>query len=302
LYVFGNSRAIVTSANLTDAALRNNHEFGLISEEASMVASCGEYADAIWARAGNDLTKERLALFRAKVDSVLTRGAPPNQSSGLGDEGVDVGAVVDSPTANPWIESAPQSFVKFLGESANRASLDLKTIDEVKSAGCHWALAYPKNKRPRKVLDGAQMFIGRMVSDPNDYRIFGRAVGVRYIDGRDDATEADIARRSWRTTWSHYIRVNHAEFLDGTMGDGISLNELMDTLKERSFASTLYNATRGVGNTEPRKALRQQAAVELSAAGAAWVTENLERVFQQHGCIAPAQLTDLDWPQVPATW
>ena len=30
LYIFGTSRAIITSANLTEAALRRNHEFGTV--------------------------------------------------------------------------------------------------------------------------------------------------------------------------------------------------------------------------------------------------------------------------------
>lgn len=302
LYVFGNSRAIVTSANLTDTALRNNHEFGLVSEEASIVAGCRDYADAIWGRAGYDLTKKRLASFQDKVNSFLARGAPSHQPSGLGDEGTDVGAAADPPTLNPWFESVPRSFVKFLGKSADRVLSDYKTIEEVDSAGCHWALAYPRGKRPRTVRDGDQMFIGRMMSDPNDYRIFGRAIGMRHIEGRDDATEADIALRYWRTEWSHYIRVHHAEFLDGTMGDGVSLNELMDTLKERAFASTSRNANAGEGNITPRKALMQQARVELSPEGAAWLTERLDRAFTLHGRIAQTRLAQLDWPEVPTSW
>ena len=34
LYLFGASRAIITSANLTEAALNRNHEFGMVSQDA----------------------------------------------------------------------------------------------------------------------------------------------------------------------------------------------------------------------------------------------------------------------------
>jgi len=37
LYVFGDSKVIVTSANLTEVALRRNHEFGFVAEEAMIV-------------------------------------------------------------------------------------------------------------------------------------------------------------------------------------------------------------------------------------------------------------------------
>ena len=40
---------------------------------------------------------------------------------------------------------------------------------------------------------------------------------------RDDATEEDIKRRDWRERWSRYIRVHNAEFVAGTMAEGISL-------------------------------------------------------------------------------
>ena len=38
------------------------------------------------------------------------------------------------------------------------------------------------------------IFIARLTNDPNDIRVFGRAIGTRHVPGRDDATPADIAR------------------------------------------------------------------------------------------------------------
>lgn len=40
LYLFGASRAIVTSANLTAAAINRNHEFGMVAEDANVIAAC----------------------------------------------------------------------------------------------------------------------------------------------------------------------------------------------------------------------------------------------------------------------
>ena len=37
LYLFGNSRAIITSANLTVAALNRNHEFGMVAESPEII-------------------------------------------------------------------------------------------------------------------------------------------------------------------------------------------------------------------------------------------------------------------------
>jgi hypothetical protein len=48
-------------------------------------------------------------------------------------------------------------------------------------------------------------------------------------------------------------------------------HELMDALGANSFAPTQRNALRGEGNFHPRKAYRQQAAVELSGEGLSWL-------------------------------
>jgi len=67
----------------------------------------------------------------------------------------------------------------------------------------------------------------------------------------------------------------------------------MNELKENSFAVTQRNAARGRGNTEPRKSLMQQAAVELSPQGARWLTKRLQQAFAQNGKMNQADLKSL---------
>jgi hypothetical protein len=301
LYLFGSGCAIATSANLTDAALLRNHEFGFIADDPPIIERCAGYFDELWARAVSNLTLARLEGWEGRVARHLAAGARPDRPGGLGDEGADAGAAADPPNLGPWVAEAPQSFVKFLGEGHNRVALDFSTLEEIQRAGCHWAVAYPASKRPTGVQDGAVILIGRLTKEPNDIRIFGRAIAMRYVPGRDDATPADIVMREWKKTWPRYVRVHHAEFVRGSMNNGVSLNTLMDRLKARSFAATMRNMQKGTGNTDPRRAYRQQAAVELSPEGAAWLVEKLEAIFIQHGRVAPAELASLDWPDVPKT-
>lgn len=157
---------------------------------------------------------------------------------------------------------------------------------------------YPKGKRPRRVEDGAIMFMGRLVYAPTDTIIFGRAVGLRHQDGRDDATPPDIELRPWKVKWPHYVRVYHREFIAGTLENGVSLRELMDALGSNSFEFTKRNAAKGSGNTNPRKALMQQAAVELSAEGFAWLNAKLEEAFTKFGKLPEADLSQLDQPSL----
>ena len=144
--------------------------------------------------------------------------------------------------------------------------------------------------------DDDVIFIGRLTRNPNDTRVFGRAIAMAHRPGRDDATEADIALRPRRQKWPHYIRVHHAEFVDGTLGNGVSLSELMDTLGADSFATTQRNAARGQGNTNPRSAYPRQPHVKLSAEGITWLSERLQTAFDVHGKVSLESIEDLDWP------
>ena len=242
-----------------------NHEFGAVAEDAETIKGCRAYFDNLWQRAGNDLLPDQVDAWEKTVTAA--RGGLHDEGVSLGDFGADAGVAeqeaVQRPTVAPGV--APQAFVKFLGASDNRLPLSFSTIAEIELTGCHRAVCYPANRRPRGVKDGAIIFTACPTSDPNDMRIFGCAIGRAYTDGRDDATPEDIERRPWKAKWSRYIRVRNPEFVAGTIQNCVSLNELMDTHRANAFASTQRNAVRGVGNTNPRKACSSQAAVELSA-------------------------------------
>jgi len=236
--VFDAANAFVTSANLTKTALTRNHEFGVKTENAELVASASKYFEGLWGQAGNCLTQERIAEWHREIRaaSSCNNGA---KGPALSDHGTDCGInpVSDSGSLPSPYEAAPQFFVKFFGESDDRAGGDMMVMDEIRLSGCHWACTYPKGKRPRGVQDGAVMFIARLVAD-GDIRIFGRAIGRAYKDGADDASPADIDRRIFKADWPHYIRVHEAEFVKGRLQDGVSLAELMKKFGASSFASS----------------------------------------------------------------
>lgn len=303
LYLFGDRQAILTSANLTEAALHRNHELGFVAEDAEIVARCRRYFDELWEKAGPDLTASRLGAWESAVTKYLAGGAGPTVAAkrSLSDEGVDAGLAADPVDLPPIVADAPQAFVKFFGESNNRATRSMSVFEEVRRSGCHRACTYPKGKRPRQVRDGAVMFMGRMVEDPNDIVIYGRAIGMNHVPGRDDATPDDIALRDWKVNWPHYVRVHHAEFVGGTLANGISLNALMQVLKSDAFVATQRNAANGSGNTNPRTAYRQQAAVQLTLAATAYLNAQLQGAYAEHGKLAPAELARLDWPEASAS-
>ncbi len=299
LYVFGMSQAFITSANLTVAGLDRNHEFGVATKERELVMACRDYFDTVWKHARKNVEISRLSSWESKICLYQMSGGCIPEFDRRMDEGVDIGlpeSEVDQASLN--FVDRPQAFVKFLGQGHDRAPLSNTTLSEVDGSGCHWALPYPKNRRPRSVNDGAVMFISRLVDD-GDIRIYGRAIGLAYVQGRDDATDTDILVRDWKSHWPHYIRVHDAEFVDGTLENGVSLANLMDELGASCFATTARHAAIREGNTNPRLAIRRHPAVELSSAGAAWLTQQLEASFDTYGKISRANLRNLDWPVMP---
>ena len=298
LYLIGCGHVILTSANLTDAALRRNHELGIDAEDPEIFARCASYFDKLWRRGGRDLVPSQLDNWETRVGASQRENSGLKRPSGLGDEGTDAGLPTEPVVVTKGHVAAGQAFVKFFGESTNRAPLTKAVIDEVKRSGSHWACTFPKGKRPRMISDGATMFVGRMVSSPEDIVIYGRATGMQHVSGRDDASSHDIKQRDWKDRWPHYVRVDDAEFVAGTLSNGVSLNELMETLGPDSFVSTQQNALLKSGNTNPRRAYLQQGAVRLTSRSFQWLTSKLERAFVEHGKISSSELARLDWPKV----
>jgi hypothetical protein len=293
-----NDRAIVTSANLTTYGLDRNHEFGFVSEDPAIVQKCREYFDTLWQKAGKTLTQSTLDEWDAEVTRALATGAGTRLFPKLGDYGAAVWYPEQDSSEVNWLTTAEQGFVKFFGEGKNRLERSATVLSEIQRAGCHWACSYPK--RPRQPQDGALMFMGRLVKHSNDIVIFGRAIGMRHVEGRDEASETDLVERPWKVDWPYYIRVHDAEFIDGTLGDGISLNEVMETLGSDAFATTQRHAQQGEdGNTNPRLAIMQQPHVELTPQAIAWLNQRFGDRIDRLGAISRETLSKLDWPSIP---
>ena len=294
LYLFGTSRAIITSANLTEAALRRNYEFGMVADDEAVIAECRRYFDDLWNRAGRDLRHGEVDEWAEIVDHHRLRGATPSGSMCLRDHGTDVGFVAPPSARLPGaVADASQAFVKFFGKRRDSLPLTKSTAKLIKDSDCVRVACYPRRKRPRSVKTGAVIFMGWFTKGPNDIRVFGRAIGKKYEEGKDDATPAERERHGWKEDFPRYVRLHGAEFVAGTLENGVSLYEMMNDLSSESFAPTKRNVARGEGNTNPRRAFGQQAAVELSYEGSRWLNSRLEMAFEAHGKIAQDELRAL---------
>ena len=296
LYIFGKSQAIITSANLTEAALTRNHEFGLVTDDPESVKACLDYFDKLWKRGKPSISLKKVKAWDEVVTDYRRRGGKLQYDQELPDHGADTGMFDQTTYTSLYEPDSRQAFVKFLGSGDNRELCSTSIIDELKGGGCHRAAYYPRDRRPRQVKDGDVIFMGRLMKNPNDTIIFGRAIGKEYKAGSDDATDREFKFRDWIQAYPHYIRVYDPEFLMGTLQNGVSLYDLMNELGADAFESTQRRAKRGEVNINPRKSVRQQPAVRLSPEGFTWLSKRLESAFSRHGKIPNETLRGLYWP------
>jgi hypothetical protein len=279
LFLFGERAAIAGSANLTEAAMHSNHEFGFVSQTPHIINQCQRYFDDLWNSVENTCTSDDLARWQFELDRARERSGEPTPT--LPDYGSD--AVVDSPLlfAGPALPDDRRYFVKFFGSGSER-SLGSRSIEEDVVEGKRYERC-TYGRPPRRVQDGDVIFMARVMRAPNDYRIFGQALALAHRPGIDVIEPLEIHQTPRLANWPHYIRVYEPRFLDGTLGDGVSLNALMQHFDWRSFASTFRNRRRGKGNTNPRRSLSQQPQVELTPQSAAWLQRQLDEAFARKG-------------------
>ncbi len=303
LYIFGKTSAIITSCNLTAAALRQNRELGTVTTNGPFIEKCLVYFDELWSQAGENLVRDQVAAWDQTVKNYWLGGGWQPEREGLGDFGVYAGTVeapIQVANERPPLEAKSvalldsRAFVKLLGSNIDRSDLSDSAREVIEWEGCHRAVCYPRPSR--QVNDNDVIFMGRLTRDPNDIRVFGQATGIAYEEGRDDASEAEIGKQGWRKKYSRYIRVHHAEFVEGSIGNGVSLNALMQELNADSFASTKRNKEKGSGNMNPRQAYSQKPQVELSPEGFSWLISRLQEAFDKHGRVPHEVLENLDWP------
>jgi len=296
LYIFDSKEAILSSANLTQAALLKNFEFGMQTIHPEAISSVINYFNDLWDKIPSTLNIKQVEKWRKEIDAEAKKGKESYKNKTLKDYGHALKTIppkisVHDPLS---LNDEKQYFIKFFGEGNNRADRDKSILEEIKRSGSHWACTYPTNKRPRQVRDGARMFMARLVSNPNDILVYGFATGKNYKEKRDDATPKDISIRPWKEKWSRYIRVHDAHFIDGCLDDGISMYELMEKFGHKSFVSTLRNKLIGVGNINPRTAYSQQPAVELTEESADWLMGELNSKLDYLGQISRQTLFEIE--------
>lgn len=283
LYLFGGATAIGTSANVTDAGMLRNYEFGFVSDEAEVLAACQTYFDRLWLKSGEDLTRTQLSEWRKVVAAARRKGGGGTRPK-LPDYGAKgPGGPLALAAARKGEEYPNQAFLKFMGTASERAPLDLGIAEMVAESGCAWACTYPTAQRPRQIQDGDKLYMARLTA-PDDILIFGYATGWRHRDDEDVATKKEIDERWWKKRYRNYIRVHDGHFIDAELEVGISMREMLNELGADAWRSTQENARAGRGkNTDPFASYLRKPGMQLTDISRAWIDRRLQKMLRTHG-------------------
>ena len=144
IYLFSDKRAIVTSANLTKAALERNHEFGLVAEDESLIKACRDYFDDLWSRAGKNLTSKQLGKWNEKVEPHLHTQGQVSKTKELENLGTDIeereANKLTERDADFWRAATVEDVAKILDGGAN-----IEARDEYGSTPLHWASLFSES-------------------------------------------------------------------------------------------------------------------------------------------------------------
>jgi len=264
VYLFDERRAIVSSANLTNGGLIHNLECGLVTDDSKVIQELQSYFEKLKSLGGKALTVEMCDEWQATLDALEIVNGPAHSLPDFGASEISV-------------DNNRRYYVKFLGTSLTRLPLETPTREVIESALCHYAVGFSYNKKPRRINDNDVIYIARMTNCPNDYSVFGKAYAIRFNELRDTPSPREIEERPWKRGWPYYLRIKSAEFIDGRLGDGVLLYDLIKALDYEAFATTKERYTWGERNINPYRSLSQQPYIQLSSKGAEW----LEARFQE---------------------
>jgi hypothetical protein len=285
IYIFDDRAAIVSSANLSMGGLITNYECGLYTTDSIVISGLHSYFDKLLSMCESPLSLVQCEEWAHRIASIEVPNTPIPTLP-------DFGATLDN------IPKDIRYFVKFLGTSGNRVPLTFTVREELYEGECHYACGFAENKKPRQVNTGDIIFMARQTHSPNNYAIFGKAEAIRFVEGRDRATENEQIRLPWKKKWPNYLRVINPVFIDGEMGNCVLLFDLINALAYQSFPSTQKRYEDGEREINPKRSLNQRPIIPLTQQATEWLVPRFNKCLSRVGKVPDSFITSLPQSEV----
>lgn len=284
IYLFDNRAAIITSANLTNGGLINNHECGILVTDVMILKSLHQHFNELKNMTGSPLSIDICEEWLEQLAGVII-------------EKNDITSLPDYGASEFTVDEEKAHYVKFFGSAKFRESYTSHVKQEINRSLSHYACGFSLNKKPRRINDGDIIYLARMVS-PNDYSIFGKAEAIEFVESRDRASKEDKIERPFKNNYPIYLRIRNCTFIDATMGDCVLLYELINALGPQSFPTTKSAFENGQKNINPYRSLAQQPYVRLTSEAVNWLEPRFQDALKRFGKVEKSFLASLPQPRV----
>jgi len=293
IYLFDKKTAVITSANFTSGGLINNLECGIITQAKSDISQLTTYFDTLWNYGEKDLTIKKIAEWEAKIKKNKAKIVPQNNI--FADEGAKI------PKASTGLrlgasKSKREAYLKFWGKSESRASRHETVKEILRWTEANYAGTFPKGRRPTSIKENETIYMTYLVTNPPGYLVFGKAYATQYVEGRDDASPQEIARKRWKTDYPHYIRVHAPVFINAKLKDCPELEPLIERHGYNVFRSTRRRAKRGESDINPHLSLRQQPGMYLTAEATVDLEKQFDIALERYGRVPEKFIDTLPKP------
>lgn len=278
MYLFGDRSVVVTSGNLTWSGIHENAEIGVRLSDKEEIRSAKQHFERVWESLKEDITRPALEKVQAHIASLqLARQGRGDDPEGIEDRGGEgyTGAVgrLQRPARTPHRagESAGQHFCKFLWRRNDPAPIDT-LVPEFASE--HGAVAFPLYPgRPHQIRLNDYIYHTALTYSERgrDWIVFGRArVAAPHRPALDEVPD-DLKRVIPEIAqYPFCVWLCDCEFIGGTIGDGVSLQELFELLGDSTFVWSEMMASDGKPgrHTEAIRYYRSHIALTPAAADA----------------------------------
>ncbi|MGE6203001.1 phospholipase D-like domain-containing protein [Guptibacillus hwajinpoensis] len=308
LYVFDNRSAILGSANFTFSGFFRNHELGIfVHQEKDFVGNTLNYAkdllSSIKSAGEFELTEDIIKKEKEQMLKLLSQRT--SRSTHYNNQ-YRWGAVIDieenenekmDNTVNDnnfdilekVIEEEPVTpskrtgiWLKFEGTSEERIPNTMQYMQRKNSLQELLDRTYYP-RPPRSVDEGDIVFIAALSYDKNGIEtpmIVGYATAQGY-DERNIVYNGDKEFREFNNRYPYYIELTDGKFLNTSIGDGISLIELCNTLKHNVYPNTQSKPSTEISSILKRH--HQKAHIQITSEARDYLVNRLERIFNLEG-------------------
>lgn len=190
-------------------------------------------------------------------------------------------------------------YLKLFGSDKQRVSLDYPVLSEIRRAESHAVAGFSEKRPPSNFAKNDKLFLIRMVKDDcltpqNDYVVFGRAKVASPFDlNLDRASNEDIKRIPFRKEWPLYLRLKEPEFINGTLRNGIVIQDMIKELGCKSFQRTINWHPQDI-----RRVFSNQSWVEVTELACLWLDKMFDKAILNHGCVTQQELDRLPKPNI----